>query len=363
YPSYINGYEFLKENNGVSGLYFRVEDTKPAISSDVSSFLTFSNAGSAASSGGFGPKTLGMLDASGTLVSSNLQNLPVLPKFYIGTGIGFFVDVPSTAQTLKFTNAMRLSAKDLREDGGLFSSSKSSVNKVKKVTNSQFNRIWLNMTDDKTSNFSQALVGYMDNASNGLDIGYDTRVFGMNKYALYSLMDGVPSSYTIQGRALPFENSDVVPLGYMITTNGKVNISLDSVDGLFSSNSQNIFLEDMTLGVIQDLKLGSYTFDSNAGTFNNRFNLRYETTLAINTLNDVINSVLVTNNNKQIVIKSLIEPIEKVVFYDVLGRMIFVKSNINNNEFSVKELNLSHQTLIVKITLTSGQVVTKKLVY
>ena len=59
--------------------------------------------------------------------------------------------------------------------------------------------------------------------------------------------------YAIQGKSLPFDATDVVPLKLTVTSAGNYTISLDHVDGLFSA-SQDIFLRDNQTGFVQDLK-------------------------------------------------------------------------------------------------------------
>jgi hypothetical protein len=49
----------------------------------------------------------------------------------------------------------------------------------------------------------------------------------------------------IQGRALPFDENDVVPLGYKSKIAGDFKIAIDQVDGFLVNN--RIFLEDKLL--------------------------------------------------------------------------------------------------------------------
>ena len=76
----------------------------------------------------------------------------------------------------------------------------------------------------------------------------------------YSLIN--ENSMTIQGRALPFDAEDKVPLGFKTNVSGNYTLALAEVDGLFSNN-QNIYLEDLELGIIHDLKSNPYAFYSN----------------------------------------------------------------------------------------------------
>src|SRR5690606_41988181 len=62
------------------------------------------------------------------------------------------------------------------------------------------------------------------------------------------------SSDLIQGKALPFLDTDLVPLGLVIPNAGNYTIAINSLDGLFESTNQDIFLEDTYTGIIHDLR-------------------------------------------------------------------------------------------------------------
>ncbi|REG91196.1 T9SS sorting signal type C domain-containing protein [Flavobacterium aquicola] len=133
------------------------------------------------------------------------------------------------------------------------------------------NRIWLNLTNAGGA-FKQTLVGYVTNATNGFDKLYDGISIDSNPYIdFYSINLG--KNLTIQGRGLPFVNTDEVPLGYRTTIEGTFQISIDHVDGLFAT--QDIFLKDLTTGVIHNLKTAPYSFTTAVGRFNDRFVLLY----------------------------------------------------------------------------------------
>ncbi len=55
--------------------------------------------------------------------------------------------------------------------------------------------------------------------------------------------------------------------------------------------------------------------------------------------------------------------IDKIQVYDLLGRSIYQKMNLNTTEFVISNLVLSNQILLVKIKLDNGQTVTRKVVY
>lgn len=133
------------------------------------------------------------------------------------------------------------------------------------------NRLWLNLTNAGGA-FKQILVGYMTGATNGWDKFYDTVTLDSNPYVdFYSINGG--KNLTIQGRALPFDVADEVPLGYKTTISGEFNITINNFDGFFVT--QDIFLLDTTTGLIHNLKNGTYSFETAVGVFNDRFVLLY----------------------------------------------------------------------------------------
>jgi hypothetical protein len=142
---------------------------------------------------------------------------------------------------------------------------------VSKSMAGEKNRIWLNLSNAGGA-FKQTLVGYVFGATNGFDKLFDGISLDSNPYVdFYSINLG--KNLTIQGRGLPFVNTDEVPMGYKSTIAGTFEISIDHVDGLFVT--QDIFLKDLSTGVIHNLKNGAYSFTTEIGRFNDRFLLLY----------------------------------------------------------------------------------------
>src|SRR5690606_31498265 len=124
------------------------------------------------------------------------------------------------------------------------------------------------------------LVGYAEGATNGKDRMYDA-VSGSGGMRIYSILDD--SDLLIQGRALPFQDSDEVPLGVELLNNGIYKIGIAQVKGsLVSDAAQGIYLEDTYNNVIHDLRKTPYSFTGIAGNIKDRFILRYtNTTLSV----------------------------------------------------------------------------------
>jgi hypothetical protein len=57
------------------------------------------------------------------------------------------------------------------------------------------------------------------------------------------------------------------------------------------------------------------------------------------------------------------ETISEISVFDVLGRNLYQKQTINNTIFSISSLNTANQTLLVKIKMTNGAIVNKKIIF
>jgi hypothetical protein len=171
-----------------------------------------------------------------------------------------------------------------------------------------------------------------------------------------------PKKLGIQGRPLPFDTNDTVPVGYKSTVNGTFTITLTNFDGLFMD--QDIYLEDKLLNVIHNLKTSNYSFTTEIGTFEDRFVLRYtDSSLGIDNPNFDENSVIVYHNTKGLHINSGTVSIKNVTIFDIQGRQIAVKIGVNSTETVFTTLPNTNQVLLVKIEAEDGKTVTKKVVY
>ena len=208
--------------------------------------------------------------------------------------------------------------------------------------------------------YNQILVGYKEGATNDVDNLIDGKMLDTaNTTYIYSIIND--NEYVIQGKGLPFEDTDSVALGLKAGVSGSYTISLETMDGLFAT--QNIYLRDAYTNTIHDLKLASYAFTTQAGTFTNRFSIVYrESTLDTSTfVNDA--AIVVYSQDQSIVIDSGKEMIKKVSVLDVLGRTLFESPSLNQNTFAITSLASTNQALFVRVTLTNGQVINKKIIF
>ena len=209
--------------------------------------------------------------------------------------------------------------------------------------------------------FKQTLIGYVEGATNAYDDNFDGFSIDGNAYIdFYSI--NAANNLAIQGRALPFVDTDFVPLGYRSTIAGNFTIAINQANGALAN--QRVYLEDKQTGTINELTAQNYTFNTTAGTFNNRFVLRYTNkTLGTGEFETVENQITVVSQDKAITISSAKENLSKVFIYDISGKQLYQKQNIGNLELSMQHLAFAQQVLLVKVVLENGYTTTKKLIF
>jgi len=318
YPSTIDADTFIAANGITEALYFW-RKTNNAASPSYCTWTT----------GGF---------------VSNGEAQVVDPNDVIQTGQGFFVEASGSGTSLVFDNTMRTD-----DHADQFFRTSSAVDR---------NRIWLNATG-ANGLFSQAMVGYMSDATNGYDTTIDGKYINDGAIALTSLIEATP--YTIQGRSLPFDATDIVPMQFKAAAAGTYSIAIDHVDGLFAG-SQDIYLRDLQTGVDHDLKASAYTFSSEAGTFDTRFKLVYTAALSVDHPTLDANAVVVYNNeNQSFTINSGAIEMASVKVFDIRGRLLTTQNNINASETTLTA-GQSNEVLLLQVTSVDGATVTKKVV-
>lgn len=206
------------------------------------------------------------------------------------------------------------------------------------------------------------LVGYVAGATNTLDDSFDAMNKGVKvNFELYSLNEG--EGLSIQGRSLPFDTNDQIPLGVKIAQNGIHTIAISAADGLFGSTTQDIYLEDRTLGITHDLRTVPYSFTATPGTYENRFVLKFNNeTLGTNDLLLDEASVWVFSDHS-LTVKSSKNEIQSVRVFDLLGRALAHYPNVNSMEVPLTTIQQTDSGLIIQVTLSNGTVVTKKTIY
>lgn len=345
YPSAIFANDFINANlPNISGtLYFWTHNSE------------ISNANPGNNANNHTTNDYAMYNLTGTVVTSNpCSTCPTAHTGYIASGQGFLVEAENDTSEVVFNNSMRSST----YANDYFYRTNASASHVNSEAGSVIDRIWLNFANDN-GYFSQQLIGYTAAATNGYDKGYD----GLHNNALnyvnfYSLIGS--EMYRIQGRTA-FDITDEVPLGYTTAVAGTFTISSPNQEGILAEIP--VYLEDKATGYFYDLKMNPFTFETTAGTFNDRFVLRYTNTiLGATDFEAAANDVIAFGSNGLISIHSKQETIASVTVLDVLGRIVLRKDKLTSNEIQFANPSQANQAFVLKITLANGMTVTKKVV-
>ena len=313
YPSPVDADLFLAQNPGT--LYFWTHANQIASGSN---YATYNSLGQTTSAGGFTPTNV------------------------IQTGQGFLLKTASNGNA-NFTNTMRLDD----NNGVAF---RNSIEK---------HRIWLNLSNAQNPLLNQMLLGYMTGATLGIDESIDGKL-NYSGSSISSLISN--ENYVAQGRPIPFADSDEVPLHFKADFDGTYTLSIDHVDGLFSQN-QSIFLKDNLTGIIHNIKENAYSFATVAGSFSDRFAIVYQNVLGVENPTIDANSIILYKQNGILHINSGTATMKNVKLFDIRGRLIYERNNINSATTALHDLRAEQQVLLVQITSDENKTVTKKVVY
>lgn len=278
--------------------------------------------------------------------SNGSENTNLRPKRYIKVSQGFIVQAKINGGTLNFTNALRSN-----------SSLSNFYNKqIEEDDENNKDRYWLKLISPQNI-VNTILVAYVDGATNNYEDGYDADLMVVGSDSFYSVLGA--HKLQIQGRKPGLDLDDVVALGNKHYVAGKNTIALDDKNGIFA-NGQAIYLKDKITGKVTNLQDESYSFDSAAGEFADRFEIVYKTTLAVgDTPSKKIN---IFKDQSDFVIRTP-NQVQSVDLYDMSGRMI---QSINAKNTSGADIRINHTQLnkgvyIIRVN-QNGEIFTQKVI-
>ena len=205
---------------------------------------------------------------------------------------------------------------------------------------------------------SEILLTYTagQEASDGLDVG-DTPTLGDPNVGLSYLIED--QSYVIQGKPLPFEQTDEIALRLQTIVAATYTISLNDVTGMFTDDVDPILIDILT-NTETNLRNGSYTFATEAGTFDARFKIVFvENYLSNNDVAANTNAVIVISKDNVLSVNAGTYTINNIDIFDIQGRKIYSKENVDASSTSISDLRAKNQIILVQIATDHG-VVTKK---
>ncbi|GAA4039565.1 GEVED domain-containing protein [Flavobacterium chungnamense] len=274
-----------------------------------------------------------------------------VPNGKVASGQSFFIKGLMNGSAV-FNNTMRIAG--LNNQFFRYNNQATTVNPGNK------SRVWLEVFNNQGA-YKQTMVGFAGGATNDYDSGYDGEILDSGSPVNFYSTLGI-KKLAIQGRGLPFNENDIVPLGFKSTQAGSYEIKLSNFDGIF--DTQKVYLEDKLLNIIHNIKLSNYTFTTNVGTFDNRFALRFtDSALQVNDQLFTDESLVVFKEDQTINITSSLTPMKSIQVFDIRGSLLFSNDKVNATEYKVINLNSSQQVLLVVVESQNGTKVSKKIIY
>ena len=308
--------------------------------------------------GGYGMYTL-MGGTEALLTDSRINNAGSLvstkgaPGQYIPVGQGFFVfsDNPS-GNPITFKNSQRIF---VTEAGVTSIFLKNSNTKTKSTSISADTRQKIKLMFDSPKGYHrQLLVGVDENASNGIDIGYDAKLIEDNiEDMFWTFSDG---KFIIQA-VHDFDNDQILSLGLKIDQEGLATIKVDELENI--ANDKDIYLHDKELNMYHNLKDNNYEVYLNAGIYSNRFEITFQNSqslLGIENAEENDLQVYFSNEKQSIIIHNpALKTIKSIDIYNILGQSVFnfnKKTSENYLEYKTKHIKIG--AYIVKMMTEEG---------
>lgn len=348
YPSALDFDAFVTNNPGViEGVaYLWSHATSPSASTNGNEALNFSQADYIIMNTG----------------SGSVNNSPGTLLEYIPAGQSFFVIGLDNAN-VTFNNSMRIKNPDSNTQ--FYKSSNKNDKEL-----SQENKIWINLSSNNGV-FNQVLIAYVDGATDDYDgMTYDAprKLTSGVASLIYTLIESNNNKkYAIQGKhKSSLDENEIIPIGFYTSTDPatEYEFSIDHLQGEFFSNNI-VYLRDKLLKKEHNLSISNYSFTSETGEFNNRFELAFKSDLLS------LNEIELTNASLKII--SLDDKllnfkltanklvINNIAIYDLLGRNLY-KFNVKSNSAIYKLDELKNATYLAKVTLSNNTILFKKFI-
>ena len=303
---------------------------------------------------------------------SGLGSSSKVAKRFIPVGQGFFVTGSATGGNITFNNGQRLFVKETDATSfTLYKSSNATVtaaidqennNTSDSFVQEQFAKIRLGY--NSSDNYHrQTLLGFMNQyATSGYDNGYDGVSIETLTNDMY-FINGI-KKLNISGDGF-FNVNNIYPLGIKNATAGNVTFVVDAKEN-FDAN-QEIYIYDNVTSTYNSIKSQNYQVNLPAGTYENRFSLRFTNGITLGTTNIEQNhgiKVTHSQSDNMINIKNVLQEVtvKSVALFNLLGQQVadWKIGNENQADLQIPVSVVSTGTYIVKV-ITDGGNVTKKI--
>ena len=363
YPSALDSQEFIKDNIDGSGanvgssqsikgtLYFwqhANENNSHYLGSYKGGYATLNL------TGGVPP----MAVSQGT---SGLGTSSRVPNRFIPVGQGFFVSGDASGGNITFKNSQRgfRLETDNTANNGSNEIFKNSSKLADPLATDTFKRIRLSFNSVDQYN-RQILLGFMENnATEGIDPGYDSKSIDNNNPSDAYFLAGT-DKLIIQGVDY-FKNTSSYPIGVKSNLSGNVTFKLEALEN-FEPNQQ-VFIFDSENNQYHNITNGTFETNIESGNYDNRFSLRFQDPALSNSNVELLSEFNVFNTTENIltiVNNSNSNEVKSVQLYNILGQEVLNLTVKNQKQTQIPLTIINSGVYVVKVKTTNGDF-TKKI--
>ncbi len=311
YASSLNADQFVRDNlDSTTGIIYYWEH----LDNNNSHYLVDYQ-------GGYAARTLvgGVPAISLSGISSKV------PARFIPVGQGFFLKGTTTGGLIKYNNGQRSFVKEtnaastamFRQDNSNYSQA-GYDNADDDVSADEFAKIRIGF-DTSDNHHRSILLGFMDDfATDGIDRGYDALMMDNQVSDMYFFTSS--NRLVIQGVGY-FDASKAYKIGVKVNVDGVVKIGIDGTENF--DNARQLFIYDNVTNVYTNLRNGSLEVALTAGTYNDRFSLRFaDGNLSINQFATTATTIQFVSTTKQLKVVSNDENLTSIQIYNTLGQIV-----------------------------------------
>ena len=223
-------------------------------------------------------------------------------------------------------------------------------------------RIWLNITNEAYEMGGSTLIGFTENATPGMDNGYDSRRLA-TILSVYSHLEDGSEQLGIQSREA-FESGMQVPVGFstQIDASLEYKISILKIEGE-NLDGATVYLIDNFENTVTNISEEAYAFTSEKGTFHGRFTLQFEGEVVLGSNDNVLDTVSIFPNptDGMLNIVSPLDPITSIEVFDVRGRKLNNVLVNGQGNFAIDISEFETAVYFITVTTETGSI-TKRIV-
>ena len=206
------------------------------------------------------------------------------------------------------------------------------------------------------------MIAFNPTATPQWDAGYDSQRLA-TAISLYSHMDNNPIQLGIQTRE-SFDPSTKISMGFasQVNANAVYTISLENMEGMHIG-ATTVYLLDNETNILTNLSESTYEFESNKGTFDQRFTLMFESDTVLDTAASILASITTYPNptDDVVTIYSPNAVINDIEVFDLRGRRVVEIMNKEDHHYVLNLSDLETAIYFVKVSTEVGSI-TKKVI-